>query len=50
MTNLDDVIRNAVSDGNIAKPLMIALLGAWRAVQERRHPTTGYKAPADPQQ
>jgi len=27
MANLDDVIRNAVSGGNIAKPLMIALLG-----------------------
>jgi len=27
MANLDDVIRNAVPGGNIAKPLMIALLG-----------------------
>jgi uncharacterized protein YidB (DUF937 family) len=27
MANLDDVMRNAVPGGNIAKPLMIALLG-----------------------
>jgi uncharacterized protein YidB (DUF937 family) len=27
MANLDDMIRNAVPGGNIAKPLMIALLG-----------------------
>jgi uncharacterized protein YidB (DUF937 family) len=27
MANLDDVIRNAVPGGNIAKPLLIALLG-----------------------
>jgi len=27
MANLDDVICDAVSGGNIAKPLMIALLG-----------------------
>jgi uncharacterized protein YidB (DUF937 family) len=27
MANLDDVIRNAVPGGNIAKPLIIALLG-----------------------
>ena len=27
MANLDDVIRNAVPGGNIAKPLLIALMG-----------------------
>jgi uncharacterized protein YidB (DUF937 family) len=27
MANLDDIIRNAVPGGNIAKPLLIALLG-----------------------
>ena len=46
MANLDDMIRNAVPGGNIAKPLLIALLGLLGSGALFK--TGGAQSPADP--